>query len=154
MAQQGGWRIADIAKALGRGSATIGRGFDKFRQGGIPALLKRGHGARSPQLDSADQQALKKGLEQRKWKTAKEIQHWLAEERQIQLSLSGVHYWLTKVRARCKVPRKKHKEIDSLEVETFKAEVVDKLHELDLPKDKCVCICEMNTNTKMNTDTV
>ncbi len=140
MAQQGGWRIADIAKALGRGSATIGRWFDKFRQGGLPALLKRGHGARSPQLDSADQQALKKGLEEGKWKTAKEIQHWLAEERQIQLSLSGVHYWLTKVRARCKVPRKKHKDQDSLEVETFKAEVVDKLHELDLPKDKCVCI--------------
>ena len=64
MAQQGGWRIADIAKALGRGSATIGRWFDKFRQGGIPALLKRGHGARSPQLDSADQQALNKGLYQ------------------------------------------------------------------------------------------
>ena len=50
MAQQGGWRIADIAAALGRGTATIGRWVRKFRSGGIPELLKRSHGARQAQF--------------------------------------------------------------------------------------------------------
>ena len=45
MAQQGGWRIADIAKALNRGHATIERWIKAYRQGGIDALLKRQHHA-------------------------------------------------------------------------------------------------------------
>jgi transposase len=99
MAQQGGFPIADIAAAKGRGKATIGRWRRKFRSGGIPELLKRSHGARQAQLDAASQQALKAGLLQGKWKTAKEIRQWLEQEHGKQLSVSGVHYWLKKVKA-------------------------------------------------------
>ena len=54
--------------------------------------------------------------------------------------MSGVHYWRRKVRARCKVPRKKHKDQQKEEVETFLASVGDKLHQLACKTDKRVRI--------------
>ena len=39
MAQQGEWKIALIAKALSRGTATISRWLRKYRDGGICQLL-------------------------------------------------------------------------------------------------------------------
>ena len=90
------WRIANLAMALGRGCAIIGRWFDKFRPGGLEVVPQRSHSAYSSQLDEASQQALKRGLGEGKWKTIKEIQQWLAEDRRIHLGVSGIHYWLTK----------------------------------------------------------
>lgn len=136
MAQQGGWRIADIAAALGRGTATIGRWVRKFRSGGIPELLKRSHGARRAQLDVALQEALKEGLRCGKWKTAKEIRQFLQQEHGKKLSVSGVHYWLQKVKASCKLPRKQHAKQDPEQVQDFKQNVVNHLLALDIPPDK------------------
>jgi transposase len=132
MAQDGDFKRADIAKAIGRSTVTIGRWLRKYRQGGIEELLKRGHGARKPQLQPQDLDALNHELKKGQWKTGKEIQHWFSK-RGISLSIPGVYYWLSKVKARCKVPRKKHKDQDSKAVESFKSTVVDKLHELDIP---------------------
>ena len=91
-----GQRIADLATVLGRSHVIIRRWFDKFRPGGLEVIPQRSHPAYSPQLDEVSQQALRRGVSEGKWKTTKEIQQWLAEERRICLSVSGIHYWLTK----------------------------------------------------------
>ncbi len=109
MAQQDRFRIRDIALALGRSTATIVRWLSKFRKGGISLLLKREHGGRKAKLQPEEIDALEAGLREGKWKSAKEIQKWLSEERHISMTLWGVHYWLKKVKARLKVPRKKHR---------------------------------------------
>ena len=54
------------------------------------------------------------------------------------MSIWGVHYWLKKVKASLKVPRKKHKEQDTEEVVTFKRNIVDTLNELEIPAEKSV----------------
>ncbi|MCH8291418.1 helix-turn-helix domain-containing protein [Candidatus Poribacteria bacterium] len=54
MAQQGGWRIVDIAKTIDRGHATIERWIKAYREGGIDGLLKREHHARKPRLSPDD----------------------------------------------------------------------------------------------------
>ncbi len=140
MAQQGEWKIASIAKALSRGTATISRWLSKYRDGGICQLLQRGNGSRQPQLQPKDLSALQQGLREGKWKAGNEIQKWLAQEQGICLSISGVHYWLRKARARCKVPRKKHKDQQKEEVETFLGSVGDKLHQLAPKTNKRVRI--------------
>ena len=140
MAQQSEWKIAQIAKALSRGTATISRWLRKYRDGGICQLLRRANGSRQPQLQPQDLSALKQGLREGKWKAGNEIQKWLAVERGICLSISGVHYWLKKARASCKVPRKKHKDQDPDEVEAFKEGIVDRLHQLEIPPQKRVRI--------------
>ena len=140
MAQQGEWKIAQIAKALSRGEATISRWLRKYREGGICQLLQRSNGSRRPQLKPQDLSALKQGLREGKWKAGNEIQKWLAQERGICLSISGVHYWLGKARARCKVPRRKHKDQQKEEVSAFLQNVGDKLHQLAAETDKRVRI--------------
>lgn len=90
------WRIADLAAALGQSLVIIGRWFDNFRPGGFKVVSQRSHSVYSPQLDRESQQALKRGLSGGRWKTTKEIQQWLIEDRRIHLSISGIHYWLTK----------------------------------------------------------
>lgn len=138
MAQQNCFRITDIALALGRSTATIVRWFSKFRRGGISILLKRGHGGRKAKLQPEDIDALESGLREGKWKSAKEIEKWLSEERHLSMTLWGVHYWLKKVKASLKVPRKKHNQQDPEEVAAFKKDIVDTLSKLEIPKEKRV----------------
>ncbi len=65
--------------------------------------------------------------------TAKEIRHWLDTERGIEMSISGVYYWLKKVKASHKLPRKIHAKQDPDEKESFKENIVDNLQALDIP---------------------
>jgi transposase len=129
-----------IAQALGRGRATIARWIKAYREGGFEGLLKRGHKGREPRLSSSDLEALKQGLREGRWKTAKEIQMWLQQERKIGLKLSGVYYWLRRVRGSWKVPRKSHKDQDPKEVERFKQEFVSKLEAVPIPEGEPIHI--------------
>lgn len=139
MAQQGDFRIKDIAKALRRGHATIERWLHAFRKGGIEALLKRRTKTRDPSLKQEDVKALEDILRKGQYKRAKEINKWL-KERNINISLTGVYYWLNKIKATHKVPRPKHKKQDPKRHQKFREEIVDKLEALDIPKHKKVRI--------------
>lgn len=139
MAQQGEWTLGQIAQALGKHRATIARWLRAYRQGGLEALLDRGHGGRQPRLDPDDIEAIKEGLRQGRWKTATEIRKWLSQ-RGIPTTLWGVYYWLKKVKAKSKVPRKTHKDQNPEELEDFKAHIVDTLNTLDIPQDQRVYI--------------
>ena len=75
-------------------------------------MLKKGHGGREPQLNDDDTEALRAVLRDGKFKTAKEIRHWLERELGIMMSIRGVYYWLRKVKGSHKLPRKEHFEQD------------------------------------------
>ena len=138
MAQQGVWILADIGRALSKSRATVGRWLKSYRGEGIEGMLKRGHGGRKPQLQQDDVEALAEVLGEGKYKTAKEIRHWLAVDRSIDMSIWGVYYWLDKVKASHKLPRKIHADQDPDEKAAFKENIVDNLQALDIPAGKSV----------------
>ena len=81
-----------IEQALEKGRTTIGRWLTTYQHGGIDALSKRNYQGRKPTLQPQDIDALKQVLRDGKFKTAKEIQRWLANECNKKLPLSGVYY--------------------------------------------------------------
>ncbi len=97
MAQQGGYTLEQIGSSLNRGRATIARWLKAYREGGVDRLLHRDHGGRSASLSESDQRALAEGLHSGRWKKAQEIQAWLQKKRGIDLSLSGVYYWISRL---------------------------------------------------------
>jgi len=131
MAQQGIWILAEI----GKGRSTVSRWLKSYREKGM-----EGHGGRKPQLDESDIEALEGVLREGKYKTAKEIQHWLDTERNVKMSIWGVYYWLKKVKASHKIPRKIHAKQDPDEKKSFKENIVHKFQELDIPADRPVRI--------------
>ena len=133
MAQQGTWVLSEIGRAISKGRSTVSRWLKSYREEGVEGMLDRGHGGRKPQLDASDIEALQGVLREGKYKTAKEIRHWLDTERGIEMGLSGVYYWLDKVEASHKLPRKIHAKQDPDEKESFKENIVEKFQELDIP---------------------
>ena len=138
MAQQGAWVLAEIGRAIGKGRSTVGRWLKSYRENGMEGMLKRGHGGRKPRLQHDDIEALEEVLREGKYKTAKEIRHWLALELNIDMTIWGVYYWLDKVKASHKMPRKIHADQDPDEKKAFKENIVDNLQGLDIPAGKSV----------------
>jgi len=140
MAQQGQWTLKQIGKALSKDRTTIVRWLKAYRQGGLQELLTRGHGGRKPRLKKDDIEAFKAELRGGRWKTAVEIHNWLTE-RGIRMTVWGVYYWLKKVKAKSKVPRKTHKDQNPEELEDFKQDIVAKLNAVDIPRiPACLCL--------------
>jgi transposase len=98
MAQQGDYTLDQIGYSLKRGRATIARWLKAYREGGVEELLHRGHGGRSASLSKSDQDALMQGLRSGRWRTAREIQAWLQKEQGVSLSLSGIYYWVYRLK--------------------------------------------------------
>jgi transposase len=107
MLGQQSYTLAEIAWIVGRGRATVARWIRLYRQGGLEALLKTRYKGRAGSVSSAIQQELVQGLQQGRWKRAKDIQAWLHRQG-CPLQLSGVYYWLYKLKGRWKVPRRSH----------------------------------------------
>lgn len=63
---------------------------------------------------------------------------WLEQERGIKMNIWGVYYWLKKLKAKLKVPRKTHAKQDPEEMEAFKQNIVDKLNEFEIPDNQRV----------------
>lgn len=121
MAQLGELGLRGIARALMRGRNTILRWVKAFRAGGIDALLKPPeHKGRHPTPSVRALIELEEGLANGRWKGAREIQVWLAEQHQVNLTLKGVYYWLGRFRGRPKVPQTSHAEKNPQEVQAFK----------------------------------
>lgn len=107
LAQQGTYTLQEIGQMLGRGRATIARWVKAFRQGGIELLVTRRHKGRRGRVPESLQQELLEGLRQGRWKGARAIQTWLAEQG-VSLTRRGVYYWLSKLKGSWKLPRKSH----------------------------------------------
>ncbi len=140
MATLGIFTREQIGQALKKGRTTIGRWLTTYQHGGIDALLKRNYQGRKPTLQPEDIDALKQVLRDGKFKTAKEIQQWLANECDKKLPLSGVYYWLAKVTGRHKVPRKVHDKQNPQQKEALLEDIVAKLKTLEIPENQPVYI--------------
>jgi len=108
MAQQGCHTLEQIGSSLKRGRATIARWLKTYREGGIEKILHRSHGGRLPSLSISDQDAFVEGLLSGRWRRAREIQVWLEKERGIDLALSGVYYWVRRLKNDERVQDKSH----------------------------------------------
>lgn len=137
LGQQGHSTLQEIGDIVGRGRATIGRWVKVYRAGGVSGLLRRRYKGSRGRVSESLLEELRKGLHEGRWKSAGEIHRWFKEQG-IPLSHSGVHYWLCKVRASWKVPRKSHVKKDPDAEETFKATFVSKLEALPLPAEGTV----------------
>jgi transposase len=99
-----------------------------FRAGDIEGVLATHHKpGREPSLNEVVVAELLQGLETGRWKRIKEIRKWLSDEHKVGLSYRGVHYWLEKVGASLKVPRKSHAKKDEGQSVLFKEGLADKL---------------------------
>jgi putative transposase len=75
---------------------------------------------------------LQAGLQVGRWKRAKEIQQWLAQRHQKKLGLTGVYYWLGKLGAVLKVPRKAHAQKDAAASAEFQRTLCERLKSLSV----------------------
>ena len=77
-------------------------------------------------------QELQAGLQVGRWKRAKEIQQWLRQCHQTQLSVKGVYYWLGKLGGVLKVPRKTHAHKDVAASIAFQQTLCEQLKNLNV----------------------
>lgn len=109
LAASGHHTYADIARIVGRSVTILQQWFARLEQGGLDALLTRGHGGGKPSLlhDPQVQKALDRGLKRGQWLTAPQMAAWLAEEYGIRMHFRSLYYWLKKKpegRSRCRAP--------------------------------------------------
>jgi transposase len=127
----------EIAEIVGCSKGSVTNWVRAYRTGDIAGLLKTNHKpGRRPSLDKKAVAELLEGLEVGRWKRIKEIRKWLLDEHQIGLSYRGVHYWLQKLGASLKVPRKSHAKKDEGQSERFKNGLAGKLGSLGVDTQK------------------
>lgn len=137
LAFSGEYTTEEISKIIGCGKASVTNWVREYRKGGLDELLQTHHrSGRKPSLNEEVCAQLIDGLKDGRWKRMKEIRKWLADEHGIVLSNGGMQYWLAKVGAALKVPRKSHaKKIESQSVE-FKDGLADQLGNLGINPEK------------------
>ena len=132
--------LEEMAASLGRARSCIQGWLDRFRRGGLDALLqppRRGQGPAS-QLSPELAQALGQKLAAGEFRRAADAQRWLAEAGGLQVKLVTVYKYLKKAGARLKVPRPCHEKKDRWAAEAFREALAAHLVGLDLPADRPV----------------
>jgi transposase len=132
--------LEEIAAHLGRARSCIQGWLDRFRCGGLDALLqppKRGQGPAS-QLSPELAQALRQKLAAGEFRRAADAQRWLLEEGGLPVKLTTVYKYLKKAEARLKVPRPCHEKKDRWAAEAFREALAVHLAALELPLDRPV----------------
>ena len=141
LAGSGQLTAAQIAESIGISRRQFFNWVKAFKAGGVPALLACTHGGGPPpRVTGAALTELQAGLQTGRWKRAKEIQTWLQQTHQIQLSVKGVYYWLGKLGGVLKVPRKAHALQPPGAAAAFQQTLCDKLKSLTVAGGKRVRI--------------
>lgn len=136
LAYTGQHSLDEIADLVGCGRRSVARWIQAFRENGAAGLRPKPKGGARPGSVLIDEKAaaeLLADLHTGKWKRARDIRTWLAKERKIKVSLSGVYGWLRRKGAKPKVPRKSHAKQDPVKAAEFKATLAEKLTALGLP---------------------
>ena len=130
-----------VSEIVGRSAKQIKVWSKIFIEGGIDSLLTRGNGGgRKGNMTPEAQEALIEKLRAGEFRTAKQFCKWLKEEFGIHLAQSSMYYQLGKLGGRLKVARPCHTKKSPEKAEAFKAQLADKLVELNLPKEKEVSL--------------
>ena len=136
LAYTGQHSMDEIAELVGVGRRSVARWIKAFRTAGVAGLKSKPKGGRQPGSVLIDDQVaaeLLADLPAGKWKRARDIRTWLAKERKIKVTLSGVYGWLRRKGAKPKVPRKSHAKQDPVKAAEFKATLAEKLTSLGVP---------------------
>ncbi|RYD25785.1 MAG: IS630 family transposase [Verrucomicrobiaceae bacterium] len=135
MAMSGQHTLAMMARVSGRSRSTIQVWLERFREGGVEALLERSTAPGStPSLDFEVQAQMVEKLRNGAWRTARELRMWLERDHSIKLSLAGCYYWLGKLLGRLKAPRPIHAKQAAGAVIDFKMSGwEERLNSLDIP---------------------
>lgn len=97
MGLSGEYTLAQIAAAVGRARSSVIVWMSVARQEGVTSLLGKHQGrGRTARLEGATFKELRQGVRRGRWKRAKEAQVWLQRRHGLNLSVSGVRYWLKK----------------------------------------------------------
>lgn len=139
LAASGQMTAAQIAEQIGISRRQFFHWVNALKEGGVEQLLRRGHGGgQAPQVQGAVLSELREGLRTGRWKRAKEIQQWLVQRHRQKMGLSGVYYWLGKLGAVLKVPRKTHAHKDAAAAVEFQQTLCAKLKNLNVAGGKRV----------------
>ena len=145
LASSGQLTAAQIAEQVGISRRQFFHWVNALKTGGVAALLARAHGGGAPPRVQGQVLAeFQAGLKSGRWKRAKEIQQWLAQQHQIKLGLKGVYYWLGKLGGVLKVPRKAHAKKDAAQAAEFQQQLCAKLKNLNVAGGKPVRIWVMD----------
>jgi transposase len=141
MAASGQFTAAQIAEQVGISRRQFFHWVNALKEGGVEGLLEREHGGGAPpQVHGQALEEFLAGLQEGRWKRAREIQQWLRQRHQIKLGLTGVHYWLGKLGGVLKVPRKAHARKNAEQVAEFQQQRCAKLKSWTIPSGKKVRI--------------
>lgn len=128
---------AEVADIVGKAPSSVKKWAAMFREGGLAQLLVRGNGGgRKPMMSTEVREELLEQLRVGKFRTAGQIQHWLAEKHNLKYGKGSIYYVLGKLGGRLKVPRPSHEKKDEVKGEIFRTTLAEQLHALELPKDR------------------
>jgi transposase len=97
MAMEGKHTLEQMAQAVGRARSRISEWMRIVRQHGVDELLGRHQGrGRVAQVKGKALTGLRHGLRRGRWKRSQDAGQWLKQRHGIDLSESGVRYWLNK----------------------------------------------------------
>ena len=110
-----GWRVDEVADAVGAGRRTVERWIDWYRhEGGVDGVLahRQGGAGQPPRLTVEQQAQLADEVATGRFRTAAEIRAWLADTFGVTYRPGGVTALLGRLRCHPKVPRPLHEKAD------------------------------------------
>lgn len=132
--------LEQIAEVVGKGTATVQRWFDQYRQEGLDAVLSRGYEAsgRKGLLDDELRACVESGLKAGRWNTVGQAQEELERRFGRRLRYKTVWQWLKKAAGVMRVPRPVHEKRDPAEAERFKRAFYGKLKAVPIAQGRPV----------------
>jgi transposase len=117
-----GWPLGVVATTVGTHYRSVQRWIAWYRQGGISVVRTRHAGGvgQVARLSRAAQRELGDAVAQGQFRTAREIQEWIATRHQVSYALGGVYSLLERLRCAPKVPRPLHAKTDEATQEAWK----------------------------------
>lgn len=115
-------RVADVARQ------TVFTYRDKVVEGGVAALLQRGHApGKPPTVRGAVQTEFLERLAAGQFRQARDAQQWIKKRTKKALTESGVRQLLRRLGGKRKAPRKSHAKKDPAKAAEFRAELPARL---------------------------
>jgi transposase len=109
-----GWRVEEVADAVGAGRRTVERWIDWYRTGGLEGVLahRQGGAGQPARLTAEQREQLADEVATGRFRTAAEVRSWIGEAFGVAYRPGGVYGLLGRLRCHPKVPRPMHEKAD------------------------------------------
>jgi transposase len=117
-----GWRVDEVADAVGAGRRTVERWIDWYRTSGLEGVLahRQGGVGQPPRLTAAQQEQVATEVATGRFRTAREIGVWISQTFAVTYRPGGVTALLRRLRGHPKIPRPLHEKADLAAQEDWK----------------------------------